>query len=83
MTQPPMQRLRASIEAVQPGGLETPMSSRSIVALGLWILLMVLVGTMTVGVALAFYAAVTAFFAVLVGVLMVVTRHRDDREHRA
>jgi heme A synthase len=59
------------------------MSSRSIVALGLWILLMVLVGTMTVGMALAFYLAVTAFFAVLVGVLMLVTRHREDGEHRA
>lgn len=59
------------------------MSSRSIVALGLWFLLMVLVGTMTVGMALAFYLAVTAFFAVLVGVLMLVTRHREDGEHRA
>ena len=59
------------------------MSSRTIVALGLWILLMVLVGTMTVGMALAFYLAVTAFFAVLVAVLMVVTRHREDGEHRA
>ncbi|WP_448189118.1 hypothetical protein [Azospirillum sp. sgz301742] len=60
------------------------MTSRSIVALGLWILLMVLVGTMTVGITLAFYVAVTAFFAVLVGVLMVVTRHRgEDGEHRA
>lgn len=59
------------------------MSSRSIVALGLWFLLMVLVGTMTVGMALAFYLAVTAFFAVVVAVLMVVTRHREDGEHRA
>ena len=58
------------------------MSSRSIVALGLWILLMVLVGTMTVGMALVFYVAVTAFFAVLVAVLMFVTRHREDCEHR-
>lgn len=57
------------------------MSSRSIVALGLWILLMVLLGTLTVGMALAFYVAVTVFFAVVVGVLMLVTRHRDGHEH--
>ncbi len=59
------------------------MSSRSIVALGLWILLMVLLGTLTVGMALAFYVAVTAFFAVLAVVLMLVTRRRGDGEHRA
>ncbi len=59
------------------------MSSRSIVALGLWILLMVLLGTLTVGMALAFYVAITAFFAVLAVVLMLVTRHRGDGEHRA
>lgn len=59
------------------------MSSRSIVALGIWILLMVLLGTLTVGMALAFYVAVTVFFAVVVAVLMLVTRQREDREHRA
>jgi len=59
------------------------MSSRGIVTLGLWILLMVLVGTMTVGMALAFYAAMTAFFAVVVLILMVVTRHREDDGHQA
>jgi uncharacterized membrane protein len=57
------------------------MSSRSIVALGLWILLMVLLGTLTVGMALAFYVAVTVFFAVVVGVLMLVTRHREAHGH--
>lgn len=65
------------------------MSSRSIVALGLWILLMVLLGTLTVGMALAFYVAVTVFFTVVVGVLMLITRYRENhenhghREHRA
>jgi len=43
----------------------------------------VLLGTLTVGMALAFYVAVTVFFAVVVAVLMLVTRHREDREHRA
>ncbi|HYG90308.1 MAG TPA: hypothetical protein VD978_29080 [Azospirillum sp.] len=57
------------------------MSSCSIVLLGLWILLMVLVGTMTVGVALAFYVAMTVFFAVVVVILMIATRHREDRSH--
>lgn len=50
------------------------MSARVIVSLGVWILAMVLVGTMTVGLALVFYAIMTAFFAVVVGVLMVLTR---------
>ena len=60
------------------------MSSRSIVALGLGFLLMVLLGTLTVGMALAFYVAGIAFFAVVVGVLMLVTRHRGDHDgHRA
>jgi hypothetical protein len=54
------------------------MSARSIVSLGLWILLMVLVGTMTVGFALAFYLAMTAFFGVVVAVMMIVSRHRTQ-----
>ena len=54
------------------------MSSRAIVSLGVWILAMVLIGTMTVGVALLFYVALTAFFAVVVAVMMAITRHRDS-----
>lgn len=54
------------------------MSSRAIVSLGIWILAMVLVGTMTVGFALLFYVALTAFFAVVVVVMMLITRHRED-----
>ncbi|ALJ37615.1 hypothetical protein D9623_20020 [Azospirillum brasilense] len=57
------------------------MSSRAIVSLGVWILAMVLIGTLTVGVALLFYVALTAFFAVVVAILMLVTRQRDD-EHK-
>ncbi len=53
------------------------MSSRAIVSLGIWILAMVLVGTMTVGLALFFYVALTAFFAVVVAVMMRITRHRE------
>lgn len=54
------------------------MTARTIVSLGVWILLMVLVGTMTVGVTLAFYVAMTAFFAIVVAVIMVTTRERGD-----
>lgn len=50
------------------------MSSRTIVSLGVWILFMVLIGTLTVGMALAFYISLTVFFAVLVGVLMLLSR---------
>ncbi|OYD83011.1 hypothetical protein [Azospirillum brasilense] len=57
------------------------MSSRAIVSLGVWILAMVLIGTLTVGVALLFYVALTAFFAVVVAILMLATRQRDD-EHK-
>ena len=60
------------------------MSSRSIVALGLGILLMVLLGTLTVGMGLVFYVAVTVFSAVVVGVLMLIARHRGGNHgHRA
>ncbi len=58
------------------------MSSRAIVSLGVWILAMVLIGTMTVGVALLFYVALTAFFAVVVAILMLVTRQRDDDDKK-
>ncbi len=54
------------------------MSSRAIVSLGVWILAMVLLGTMTVGLALFFYVALTAFFAVVVGVMMLITRRREQ-----
>lgn len=54
------------------------MSSRAIVSLGIWILAMVLLGTMTVGFALLFYIALTAFFAVVVVVMMLISRQRDD-----
>ena len=50
------------------------MSSRTIVSLGVWILLMVLLGTLTVGMALAFYVVLTVFFALVVGLLMLMTR---------
>jgi len=54
------------------------MSSRAIVSLGVWILAMVLLGTMTVGFALLFYVALTAFFAVVVVVMMLITRQREE-----
>jgi uncharacterized membrane protein len=58
------------------------MSSRVIVSLGVWILATVLISTMMVGAALLFYVAITAFFAVLIGVLTVVTRRpKSRRDH--
>ncbi len=54
------------------------MSSRAIVSLGVWILAMVLIGTMTVGFALLFYVALTAFFAVVVVIMMLITRQREE-----
>lgn len=58
------------------------MSSRTIVSLGVWILLMVLIGTLTVGITMAFYAVMTVFFALLVGILMIVTRRRPEPEEQ-
>lgn len=62
--------------AISKLGVE--MSSRTIVSLGVWILLMVLIGTLTVGMALAFYVLLTIFFALVVGVLMLITRPRTE-----
>ncbi|WP_042695195.1 hypothetical protein [Azospirillum sp. B506] len=56
------------------------MSARAIVSLGVWILAMVLLGTMTVGLALAFYLLLTLAFAVVVAGLTLLTRRRE--EHR-
>lgn len=58
--------------------LGVEMSSRTIVSLGVWILLMVLIGTLTVGMALVFYVLLTIFFALVVGVLMLITRPRTE-----
>ena len=63
--------------AISKLGVE--MSSRTIVSLGVWILLMVLIGTLTVGMALAFYVLLTIFFALVVGVLMLITRPRTEQ----
>lgn len=52
------------------------MSTRATVALGVWVLLMVLVGTMTVGVTAAFYLGMVVVLALIVAVLMVLTRRR-------
>ena len=62
--------------AISKLGVE--MSSRTIVSLGVWILLMVLIGTLTVGMALAFYVLLTVFFALVVGILMLITRPRTE-----
>ncbi|MCG5242970.1 hypothetical protein [Azospirillum doebereinerae] len=59
------------------------MSSRAIVSLGVWILAVVLVGTMTVGAALFFYVGLTAFFALVAVVLSVVSRRRAERRERS
>jgi hypothetical protein len=50
--------------------------------LGVWILATVLISTMMVGAALLFYVAMTAFFAVFIGVLAFVTRRpKGRRDH--
>jgi hypothetical protein len=54
------------------------MSARAIVSLGIWILAMVLLGTMTVGLALAFYVLLTLCFAVVVAGLTLLVRRRDN-----
>lgn len=64
------------VGAISNLGVE--MSSRTIVSLGVWILFMVLIGTLTVGMALAFYVLLTLFFALVVGVLMLITRTRSE-----
>ncbi|SMH47382.1 hypothetical protein [Azospirillum agricola] len=58
------------------------MSSRAIVSLGVWILAMVLVGTLTVGVALAFYVALTALCALVAVALSVLSHRRAVRRER-
>ncbi|CBS90186.1 hypothetical protein [Azospirillum lipoferum] len=57
------------------------MSARAIVSLGVWILAMVLLGTMTVGLALAFYVLLTLCFAVVVAALTLLVRRREN--HRS
>ncbi|AWU96152.1 hypothetical protein [Azospirillum ramasamyi] len=54
------------------------MSARAIVSLGVWILAMVLLGTLTVGVALAFYVLLTLCFAVVVAALTLLVRRREN-----
>ncbi|CAO3430778.1 hypothetical protein [Azospirillum endophyticum] len=54
------------------------MSARAIVSLGVWILAMVLLGTMTVGLALAFYVMLTLCFTVIVAGLTLLARRRED-----
>jgi hypothetical protein len=67
---------------VATGERRQPMSSRVIVSLGVWILATVLISTMMVGAALLFYVAMTAFFAVFIGVLAFVTRRpKGRRDH--
>jgi len=55
------------------------MSARAIVSLGVWILAMVLIGTMTVGLALAFYLMLTLAFAVVVAGVTLFARRRDSQ----
>ncbi|MBK1842646.1 hypothetical protein JHL17_35155 [Azospirillum sp. YIM B02556] len=54
------------------------MSARAIVSLGVWILAMVLLGTMTVGLALAFYLMLTLCFTVIAAGLALLARRRED-----
>lgn len=52
------------------------MSARAIVILGLCILAMVLIGTMTVGISLSFYVGLTLVAALIAG---LATRHTHNQ----
>ncbi|HYD32459.1 MAG TPA: hypothetical protein VEB64_16575 [Azospirillaceae bacterium] len=55
------------------------MTTRATVAMGVWVLLMVLVGTLTVGVTSTFYFGIVGVLAVVVAALTIITRHRGQR----
>jgi len=57
------------------------MSDRAIVALGVWLLLLVLMGTATVGIAIAFYIGLGAVIAVLATIMFIVARKRANHRH--
>lgn len=54
------------------------MSARAIVSLGIWVLFMVLVGTMTVGITVAFYVFMAISVGVAVVLLIVLKRRPPD-----
>jgi hypothetical protein len=57
------------------------LSARAIVAIGVWSLFMVLLGTMTIGVGLVFFVGMGLLFASLITVLLV-TQRRDHGSER-
>ncbi|EWY41389.1 membrane protein [Skermanella stibiiresistens SB22] len=54
------------------------MSDRAIVALGVWLLLLVLMGTATIGIAIAFYIALGLVMLLLAAILFVTSRRRTS-----
>jgi ABC-type nickel/cobalt efflux system permease component RcnA len=54
------------------------MSDRAIVALGVWLLLLVLMGTATIGIAMAFYIALGLVMLLLAAILFVTSRRRTS-----
>ncbi|WP_158043855.1 hypothetical protein [Skermanella pratensis] len=57
------------------------MSDRAIVALGVWLLLLVLMGTATIGIATAFYIGLGTVMAALAAILFIASRRRADGRH--
>ena len=53
------------------------MSDRTIVALGVWLLLLVLIGTATIGMALVFYMTIGLIAATLAAGLFLMGRRRQ------
>lgn len=70
---------KAKIKRQLRSGSGLDMTTRATVAMGVWVLLMVLIGTMTVGIASSFYLGMVGVLAVVVAALMIVSRYRGQR----
>ena len=57
------------------------MSDRAIVALGVWLLSLVLMGTATIGIAIAFYIGLGTMMAALAAILFIASRRRAGGRH--
>ena len=57
------------------------MSDRAIVALGVWLLSLVLMGTATIGIAIAFYIGLGTVMAALAAILFIASRRRAGGRH--
>jgi len=62
------------------GDRRLAISARTIVALGVWGLLMVLLGTNTVGIGLAFFVGMGLLFATVITIILVSQRRDTGPE---